>query len=464
MKRFFALLMIALLLFAPAYAIGATGLTLNHESAELVVSKTLKLKASLPDGAKKQTIYWKSADKKIATVSSSGKVTGKKVGSTVISAYTKSGLRADAKITVYAVPKKVSLEKSSATLFVGDAKSCTAKVTPANARDKSLTWKSSNPSVAAVDGSGAVTAKKAGKATITATTVNGKKASLKLTVKEPVTNISLNESKVSLKGGASFTAKASLSPSGATDKKVTWSTSNKKVAVVSGGKITARGKGKCVITAKANGGKDVSASIQVTVTSAPKKVIALTFDDGPNANTLKILKTLDKYNVKATFFVIGQNASRNKNTLKKMHASGHEIANHTWSHPNLLRLSHSNRMSQMSKTDAVIESVTGKKPRLARAPGGSMTKSVAKKMNRTFVYWNIDPQDWKYRNATTVTNHVMSKAGNKKIVLMHDIYASTATAVERIVPRLIAQGYTFVTVSELIEITGGGAKGTIYRP
>lgn len=464
MKKFLILLLLAMLMFIPAQAASAAGFTLNHEAAELAVGKKLTLKASFPAGAKKQTVYWKSANKTIATVSSSGKVTAKKAGETIVRAYTKSGLEATARITVFTAPKKVALNKKSLTLFVGDSQALSANVTPATAKDKSVTWTSSKSSVATVDANGVVKAVKAGSAKITAKTTNGKKATLTVTVKQPVTGIKVNQEEVSLKGGASFKAKATVSPSTATDKKVSWSTSDKKVAVVDGGKILARGKGTCTITAKAKGGKDIAASIKVTVTSAPKKVIALTFDDGPNKNTLKVLKTLDKYNAKATFFVIGQNAKANKDTLKLMHAAGHEIANHTWNHPNLLKLSHSSRVSQLSRTDDVIQSVTGKKPRLVRAPGGSMSKAVAKQLNRTFVYWNIDPQDWKYRNATTVTNHVLKKAGNKKIVLLHDIHASTATAVERIIPKLIEQGYSFVTVSELIELTGGGGKGTIYLP
>lgn len=465
MRRTILVMLAVVLLFTANVFASAEGLALNVEKFELAVGEKQTLEAVFSEGLRRETITWKSSNSSVAAVSKKGVVTGKKRGGATITASTKSGLTAVARVTVYAVPTSVKIEQKPMKLYVGAEQRLTAKISPAKVRDSSLTWKSSKKSVAAVDADGVVKARKKGSATITVTTANGKVATVGVTVKQPVTSISLDRTEVSLNGGKTQAIKVKVLPSNASDKKITWSSSDKTVATVTGNKIYARKKGKCILTARASGAEaDITATIAVTVLSNPKKVIALTFDDGPNKNTLRVLNTLKKYNARATFFVIGSNAKSNLSTLKKMHEAGHEIGNHTWSHPNLMRLSHSSRLRELSRTDEVIKSVTGSRPRLVRAPYGTMTKDAAKRLNRSFVYWSIDPQDWRYRNASTVTKHVVGRAANKKIVLLHDIHASTASAVERIIPQLINKGYTFVTVSELMEITGGGAPGTTYRP
>lgn len=193
------------------------------------------------------------------------------------------------------------------------------------------------------------------------------------------------------------------------------------------------------------------------------KLIALTFDDGPNYNTGKVLDVLAKYNVKATFFVLGSKAKDNKKILKREYDSGMEIGNHTFNHLLLTKYKENVIKDEIDKTSSVIFEVTGRYPKLLRPSYGVYNNIVKKIGNMPIIIWDIDTLDWKYHNSKRIASRVINKVKDGDIILMHDIYSATANSLNIIIPELQNRGYTFVTISELFyykEITL--EKGMVY--
>jgi peptidoglycan/xylan/chitin deacetylase (PgdA/CDA1 family) len=193
-----------------------------------------------------------------------------------------------------------------------------------------------------------------------------------------------------------------------------------------------------------------SASIKGFDPSVP--MVALTYDDGPYSPvTNRILDTLERYDAKATFFVVGNRVSSYSSTVKRAYNMGCEIANHTYNHTFLTSASSSTISNEINRTNSAVKSVTGQSPVIVRAPGGDLNSRVLSTVNYPFVGWDVDTLDWSSRNASSVIAKVKGNVRNGSIVLMHDLYSSTATATETIVPWLIDEGYCLVTVSELME-------------
>lgn len=193
------------------------------------------------------------------------------------------------------------------------------------------------------------------------------------------------------------------------------------------------------------------------------KLIALTFDDGPNYNTSKVLDVLDKYNVKATFFVLGSKAKDNKKILKREYDSGMEIGNHTFNHLLLTKYKENVIKDEINNTSSVIFEVTGRYPKLLRPSYGAYNNMVKKIGDMPIIIWDIDTLDWKYHNSKRIASRVINKVKDGDIILMHDIYSATANSLNIIIPELQNRGYTFVTVPELFyykEITL--EKGKVY--
>lgn len=199
-------------------------------------------------------------------------------------------------------------------------------------------------------------------------------------------------------------------------------------------------------------------------------MIALTFDDGPNAVTDKILDLFEKYStednpVKATFFVVGYNAKCYVKTMKRAYEMGCEIGNHSNTHlvENMYdSLTVDEMNDDMAAVDAYIEEATGAPSTLLRPPFGSVSRERAKQINKFVIGWNVDPEDWKLRDAEKVSKSVLETVKNGDIVIMHDIYKTTKEALETIIPALIEDGYRFVTVSELLNLEGHDPHGMIY--
>ena len=254
-------------------AISVTGVTLNKSTLSIQVGGSETLTATVaPKDASNKKVTWKSSNEAVATVAN-GKVTGVKAGEATITVTTDDGGKtATCKVTVSNKEVKVTgvkLNKTATSIFVGDSETLTATITPENATNQKVTWKSSDAAVATVDAAGKVTAVKAGEATITVTTDDGgKTATCKVTVSDKevkVTGVKLNKTATSLLVGGNETLVATILPENATNQKVTWKSSNAAVATVdAAGKVTAVKAGEATITVTTeDGGK--TATCKVTV-------------------------------------------------------------------------------------------------------------------------------------------------------------------------------------------------------
>ena len=197
-----------------------------------------------------------------------------------------------------------------------------------------------------------------------------------------------------------------------------------------------------------------------------KPMIALTFDDGPSAHTPRLLDMFKKYGGKGTFFVVGNLLERNETTVKRIVDEGHEIANHSWSHPDLTRVSYDKLKSELSKTKNKIFELTGVQPKLFRPPYGSYNKNVknvAFNCEEAVITWSVDTIDWKTRNANSVYKSVMSSDYDGAIILCHDLHKTTVDAMDKVIPALLDEGYQLVTLSQLFAMKGKEiSAGQVY--
>lgn len=186
-----------------------------------------------------------------------------------------------------------------------------------------------------------------------------------------------------------------------------------------------------------------------------KPMIALTFDDGPYAPVgNRIMDVMNQYGGKCTFFMVGNRVPSYTAEVQRMVNEGFEVANHTQDHKYLNQLGADSIRAQVEACNNTIQAVTGVRPTLMRLPGGNKNSTVLANVNMPIILWNMDTKDWKNRNAQSVINAVMGKVKDGDIVLMHELYTSTAEAVEALVPALTAQGFQLVTVSELAYYKG----------
>ncbi len=190
-------------------------------------------------------------------------------------------------------------------------------------------------------------------------------------------------------------------------------------------------------------------SASATPVEAPK--IALTFDDGPSAAwTPALLDGLKERGVKATFFLIGENADKNPEIVKRMAEEGHLIGNHTYHHVELTKVSENEARLELADTNAVIARITGKEPEYMRPPFGAWQRKLEQEIRMLPVLWTIDPLDWTTENPDEIVNKVVTEAEENDIILLHDCYKSSVEAGLRIVDILQEEGFVFVTVDELL--------------
>jgi peptidoglycan/xylan/chitin deacetylase (PgdA/CDA1 family) len=189
------------------------------------------------------------------------------------------------------------------------------------------------------------------------------------------------------------------------------------------------------------------------------RTVALTFDDGPSAKlTPMLLDILKQRGIHVTFFVVGENAAAYPDILKREIAEGHEIGNHSWNHPQLTHLSLDGIRSQIERTNDAIRAATGHNPTLLRPPYGATSPTLNRWFAKTYgmkvILWEVDPLDWKYRNSAHVQSEILKQTKPGDIILSHDIHATTVAAMPATLDALIAKGYKFVTVSQLIAMQG----------
>ena len=183
--------------------------------------------------------------------------------------------------------------------------------------------------------------------------------------------------------------------------------------------------------------------------------IAMTFDDGPHPkNTPRLLDMLRQRNIKATFYVIGKSVNQYPEIARRIVAEGHEIGNHTYNHPNLTKLSNAGVRKELNTTREAIIKATGVKPRTMRPPYGALRTSQREMIHSEYDYptilWDVDPLDWKRPGTAVVKSRILSGTKSGSIVLAHDLHSTTVDAMPTTLDALLAKGFRFVTVSQLL--------------
>lgn len=185
-----------------------------------------------------------------------------------------------------------------------------------------------------------------------------------------------------------------------------------------------------------------------------KKVLSLSFDAAwGNEDTQTLIDILAAYNAKATFFVVGEWVDKYPESVKALSDAGHEIMNHSDSHPDMVHLSAEDIKAEVEACNDKIEAVTGKRPTLFRAPFGSYNNQLIQSLEELDMFciqWNIDSLDWKDPSVDQLVKNVVSKASPGSICLFHNAATNTPEALPRILDALVADGYSFVPISQLI--------------
>ena len=171
----------------------------------------------------------------------------------------------------------------------------------------------------------------------------------------------------------------------------------------------------------------------------------------PDAKTTpQALDILKKYGVKATFFMLGQNVVSNPDIVKRVKNEGHQIGIHTWDHPVLTKLPMETVKKEIFDTQTAIYNVVGIKPTITRPPYGAINSTIQNAIDQSFIMWNVDSLDWKNRNTASIMEQVKKQTYPGSIILMHDIHQTTINALPSVIEYLQKNGYTLVTVSELL--------------
>ncbi|MER5490290.1 polysaccharide deacetylase family protein [Streptomyces sp. NPDC002490] len=217
-----------------------------------------------------------------------------------------------------------------------------------------------------------------------------------------------------------------------------------------------------VRAAAADDGKNVSGPVDCR----KEKCIALTFDAGPGKYTPRLLDILKEEKVPATFFLLGRkHIDTYPELVRRIADEKHEVASHTWTHRRLTDLSTEEVREELKRTNDAIEELTGKKPTLMRPPQGRTdddVNEVSRELGLSEILWTVTAKDYKTNDSDLIEERVLEQAGRDGIILLHDIYRGTVPAVPGIIDKLKAEGYTFVTVSQLFA-PGVPEPGTIYR-
>ena len=206
-------------------------------------------------------------------------------------------------------------------------------------------------------------------------------------------------------------------------------------------------------------------NVKVRKIDPDKPMIALTFDDGPHRlYTVQILNSLNKYDSAATFFVVGNRVSESRDILKRMVSEGSEIGNHTWNHKQLTTLKDYEVEEQIAMTQKAVYNATGLYPQVMRPTYGSIDINLQDSLNLPVILWSVDPLDWKTQDSNKIAKNILDTITSGDIVLMHDIFPSTAAAAEIVIRELNRRGFQLVTVNELLSFKENALQaGKIYR-
>ena len=241
-----------------------------------------------------------------------------------------------------------------------------------------------------------------------------------------------------------------------------WETSDPAIATVSSqGVVSGLEKGSVTITVTGTV-TGVKASCQVHVGRSPQ--VALTFDDGPSTHTARFLDYLETTDAKVTFFMVGNRMNTYKKTVKRMAQQGHELGYHSYAHADQTGLSTSQIKSDYNKSNRILKEITGQSFTVWRTPGGSYNSRVLKAVPLPHIFWSSSTGDWKTRNETAVYNAILRLSKDGAIILLHDLHGTTVDGAIRAMKKLEADGFEFVTVTELLSRNGTPPKKGVSYP
>ena len=209
-----------------------------------------------------------------------------------------------------------------------------------------------------------------------------------------------------------------------------------------------------------------SSGITFSRVAVSQPYIAITFDDGPHPNhTPRLLDMLRERNIKATFYVIGRNVELYPNVLRRTVSEGHEIGNHTYTHPILSKLSDSAVREELTKCRDAVARAAGVQPRTMRPPYGALLQRqrqwIHSELNYPTILWSVDPLDWKRPGPSVVTSRILAGTTPGAIVLAHDLHGGTVDAMPATLDGLLNKGFKFVTVSQLLAMASQAAPGQV---
>ncbi len=185
--------------------------------------------------------------------------------------------------------------------------------------------------------------------------------------------------------------------------------------------------------------------------NAEKKKVAITFDDGPHPQyTPEMLAGLKERNVKATFFLLGEEVEKYPELVEQIQEEGHLIGNHSYKHEQLSKLSMDQACAQVTRTNELIYGITGVYPAYLRPPFGDWHQELDCKVNMVEVLWDVDTRDWSIQNHGRIVEKALRDVQENDIILMHDGYETSVTAAMEIIDTLLERGFEFVTVDEMI--------------
>lgn len=411
-----------------------------------------------PAAAAGCALTWESSDPKIVKVEN-GLLTAMNYGRATVTVTAPGGLTASAEVYVCDPPSSVAFARESYAVQAEGAPVETELVFEPAGSMENVTYRVADTSIAAVDENGAVTGLASGSTLLIVECESGLSASVPVRVTEETRAISFAEGEQALFVGQSVQLTVLAQTGEAAEDALLWTSADETVVSVFDGLLFARKPGQTTVTAQNESGT-LSCTCEVTVTLNPNvtpKNVAITFDNGPGAYTEDILSVLEMYDVRATFFLLGTSVKESPRTAALLRDTKHEIGNHTYRNASLNTSSFTDIATDIERADQLILSATGRAATVLRAPDANLPVKLFTTFldTRRFVGWSVDSGDAR-RGATAdgICETVLGECFDTAILVFHDSGSETAAALRRIIPALAEQGYQFVTVSELIEITG----------
>ena len=328
-----------------------------------------------------------------------------------------------------------------------------------------FSYVSSDPTVASVDENGLVTALAPGNVTISCITDSGRRGDTQVQVLPLAESITLSAESLKVKNGKTKPLTATVFPADAQEPLI-WSSSDETLATVDeNGVISGLQNGYVTITCTGEY-SGVSASCQVKVCNLIQ--VALTFDDGPSTKyTDLLLDLLEKYDVKATFFMLGKYVSleKNQDLVRRMAENGHELGYHTWNHDQFAFTSREQIAEEFQRYQALLEEICGQTATVFRGPGGRVNDRAHEEIGLPYIYWSMDTRDWESKDATAVRKAVLRGLWDGSIILLHDIHPTTFYGVQDALEYIFDSDMDieFLTVTELLSRDGNDpVSGVIY--